>query len=168
MNELQIFQNEEFGEIRTIEEDGKVLFCASDVAKALGYARPNDAVTAHCRATVKHSTPISGKMQEINFIPEGDVYRLITHSKLPSAEKFESWVFDEVLPAIRKTGGYIAGEKNMTDDELLAQALIVAQRKLTERTQQLETVNAKLEEAKPKIVFADAVSASKTDRKSVV
>lgn len=68
MNELQIFQNEEFGEIRTIEEDGKVLFCASDVAKALGYARPNDAVTAHCRATVKHSTPISGKMQEINFI----------------------------------------------------------------------------------------------------
>ena len=101
-------------------------------------------------------------MQEINFIPEGDVYRLITHSKLPSAEKFESWVFDEVLPAIRKTGGYIAGEKNMTDDELLAQALLVAQRKLTERTQQLETVNAKLEEAKPKIVFADAVSASKT------
>ena len=87
MNELQIFQNEEFGEIRTIEEDGKVLFCASDVAKALGYARPNDAVTAHCRATVKHSTPISGKIQEINFIPEGDVYLLITHSKLPSAEK---------------------------------------------------------------------------------
>ena len=162
MNELQIFQNEEFGEIRTIEEEGKVLFCASDVAKALGYARPNDAVTAHCRATVKHSTPISGKIQEINFIPEGDVYRLITHSKLPSAEKFESWVFDEVLPAIRKTGGYIVGEKNMTDDELLAQALLVAQRKLTERTQQLETVNAKLEEAKPKIVFADAVSASKT------
>ena len=87
MNELQIFQSEEFGEIRTIEEEGRVLFCASDVAKALGYARPNDAVTAHCRATVKHSTPISGKIQEINFIHEGDVYRLITHSKLPSAEK---------------------------------------------------------------------------------
>lgn len=115
MNELQIFQNEEFGEIRTIEEDGKALFCASDVAKALGYARPNDAVTAHCRATVKHSTPISGKMQEINFIPEGDVYRLITHSKLPSAEKFESWVFDEVLPAIRKTGGYVNDTKTFVD-----------------------------------------------------
>lgn len=115
MNELQIFQNEEFGEIRTIEEDGNVLFCASDVAKALGYARPNDAVTAHCRATVKRSTPISGKMQEINFIPEGDVYRLITHSKLPSAEKFESWVFDEVLPAIRKTGGYVNDTETFVD-----------------------------------------------------
>ena len=115
MNELQIFQNEEFGEIRTIEEDGKVLFCASDVAKALGYARPNDAVTAHCRATVKHSTPISGKMQEINFIPEGDVYRLITRSKLPSAEKFESWVFDEVLTAIRKTGGYVNDTETFVD-----------------------------------------------------
>lgn len=162
MSNIEIFQSEEFGEIRTIEEEGKVLFCASDVAKALGYVNPNKAVNDHCRAITKCSTPISGKMQEINFIHEGDVYRLITHSKLPSAEKFESWVFDEVLPAIRKTGGYIAGEKNMTDDELLAQALIVAQRKLTERTQQLETVNAKLEEAKPKIVFADAVSASKT------
>ena len=115
MNELQIFQSEEFGEIRTIEEEGRVLFCASDVAKALGYARPNDAVTAHCRATVKHSTPISGKMQEINFIPEGDVYRLITHSKLPSAEKFESWVFDEVLPAIRKTGGYVNDTETFVD-----------------------------------------------------
>lgn len=162
MSNIEIFQNEEFGEIRTIEEEGKVLFCASDVAKALGYTNPNKAVNDHCRAITKCSTPISGKMQEINFIPEGDVYRLITHSKLPSAEKFESWVFDEVLPAIRKTGGYIVGEKNMSDEELLSQALLIAQRKLTERTQQLETVNAKLEEAKPKIVFADAVSASKT------
>ena len=88
-------------------------FVAADVAKALGYARPNDAIAAHCRATVKRSTPISGKMQEINFISEGDVYRLITHSKLPAAEKFESWVFDEVIPSIRKTGGYIAGQETM-------------------------------------------------------
>ena len=96
-----------------LEEDGRTLFCGSDVAKALGYARPNDAIAAHCRATVKRSTPISGKMQEINFIPEGDVYRLITHSKLPEAEKFERWVFDEVIPSIRKTGGYIAGQETM-------------------------------------------------------
>lgn len=96
-----------------LEEDGRTLFCGSDVAKALGYARPNDAIAAHCRATVKHSTPISGKMQEINFIPEGDFYRLITHSKLPEAEKFERWVFDEVIPSIRKTGGYIAGQETM-------------------------------------------------------
>lgn len=98
-------RKDEFGAVRVLEEDGRTLFCGSDVAKALGYARPNDAIAAHCRATVKRSTPISGKMQEINFISEGDVYRLITHSKLPAAEKFESWVFDEVIPSIRKTGG---------------------------------------------------------------
>jgi len=65
--------------VRTVQENGKVLFCGSDVAKALGYSNVNDAISRHCRATVKRSTPISGKMQDINFIPEGDVYRLITH-----------------------------------------------------------------------------------------
>lgn len=107
MGELLIFKNEDFGEIRTIEVNGKVLFAASDIAKALGYSNPNKAVNDHCRAITKRSTPISGKMQEINFILEGDIYRLITKSKLPSAEKFETWVFDEVLPSIRKTGGYV-------------------------------------------------------------
>lgn len=115
MSNIEIFQSEEFGEIRTIEEEGKVLFCASDVAKALGYVNPNKAVNDHCRAITKCSTPISGKLQEINFIPEGDVYRLITHSKLPSAEKFESWIFDEVLPAIRKTGGYVNDTEAFVD-----------------------------------------------------
>lgn len=104
---LEIFKNEEFGEVRTIMLDDKPYFMASDIAKALGYSRPNDAVSRHCRATVKHSTPISGKIQKVNFIPEGDMYRLIAHSKLPSAERFESWIFDEVLPTIRRTGGYI-------------------------------------------------------------
>lgn len=104
---LEIFKNEEFGEVRTIMLDDKPYFMASDIAKALGYSRPNDAVSRHYRATVKHSTPISGKIQKVNFIPEGDMYRLIAHSKLPSAERFESWIFDEVLPTIRRTGGYI-------------------------------------------------------------
>ena len=111
MNQMEIFKNPEFGSIRVIEENGKYLFCGSDVAKALGYARPNDAVSRHCRATVKRSSPISGKLQEINFISEGDVYRLIVHSKLPSAERFERWVFDEVLPIIRKHGAYVTQEK---------------------------------------------------------
>lgn len=106
MQELQIFSNEEFGQVRTIEIDGKPYFMASDIAKALGYARPNDAIQQHCRAAVKCRTPIAGKMQEVNFIGEGDMYRLITHSKLESAERFESWVFDEVLPTIRKNGSY--------------------------------------------------------------
>ena len=105
-NAIQIFNNPEFGQVRTIIEGEKILFCASDVAKALGYSNYNDAVNKHCRAIVKRDTPISGKIQAINFIPEGDVYRLIIRSKLPSAEKFERWVFDEVLPSIRKNGFY--------------------------------------------------------------
>lgn len=90
MNELKIFENEEFGSLRTMKIDGKIYFCASDVAKMLGYSRPNDAINQHCRATVKYSTPISGKMQDVNYIPESDVYRLIARSKLPNAVKFES------------------------------------------------------------------------------
>lgn len=107
MNELKIFENEEFGSLRTMEIDGKIYFCASDVAKMLGYSRPNDAINQHCRATVKYSTPISGKMQDINYIPESDIYRLIAHSKLPNAVKFESWVFEDVLPSIRQHGAYL-------------------------------------------------------------
>lgn len=106
MQEIRVFENPEFGEVRTVEIDGKPFFAGTDIARALGYSRPNDAVSAHCRATVKRSTPISGKMQEINYISEGDVYRLIVSSKLPAAEKFEHWVFDEVLPSIRKHGLY--------------------------------------------------------------
>lgn len=132
-NNIQIFKNSDFGEIRTLEENGAVLFCGSDVAKALGYARPNDAVTQHCRATVKRRTPISGKMQDINFIPESDLYLLVFSSKLPTAEKFTDWVTAEVLPSIRRNGGYIAGQESMTPEELMAKALTVAQRTLAER-----------------------------------
>lgn len=106
MNDLQVFESSEFGEVRTVEIDKKIYFMGSDIARALGYQRPNDAVKQHCRATVKYSTRISGKMQEVNFISEGDVYRLIVRSQLPAAEKFEHWVFDEVLPQIRQTGIY--------------------------------------------------------------
>lgn len=107
---MEIFKNEQFGEVRTILEGEKILFCAADVAKALGYANPNKAVNDHCRAITKRSTPISGKVQSINFIPEGDVYRLIIRSKLPAAERFERWLFDDVIPSIRKHGGYIAND----------------------------------------------------------
>lgn len=107
MSNLAIFENKAFGSVRTlIEDDGTVLFCASDVAKILGYTNPNKAINDHCRAITKRYTPISGKEQEINFIPEGDVYRLIIKSRLPAAEQFERWVMDEVLPSIRKTGSY--------------------------------------------------------------
>lgn len=103
----KIFNNKEFGQIRTVEIDGKPYFVGKDVANALGYSNPRDALRRHCKGVVKRDTLTDGGMQQLSFLPEGDVYRLIVHSKLPSAERFESWVFDDVLPSIRKTGGYV-------------------------------------------------------------
>jgi prophage antirepressor-like protein len=117
-NALHVFKSKAFGQLRTIEEDGKILFCASDVAKALGYSNPRDAISRHCRGVVKRDAPTQGGVQAIAFIPEGDVYRLITHSKLPGAEKFESWVFDDVLPSLRKDGYYsLAPQENKPDTQ---------------------------------------------------
>ena len=106
MNELQIFNSEEFGNIRTAEIDGKPYFVGTDVAKALGYSNPRKAILDHCKGVTKRDTPTSSGIQSMSYINEGDLYRLIMKSKLPSAEKFESWVMDEVLPTIRKTGSY--------------------------------------------------------------
>ena len=100
MNNVKVFKNPSFGDIRTMEFDGKILFAASDIAKALGYSNPRDAILRHCKSVEKYDTLTGGGVQEINFIPEGDVYRLIVHSKLPSTERFERWVFDDVLPSI--------------------------------------------------------------------
>ena len=117
-NALHVFKNSSFGQLRTIEEGGKILFCAADVAKALGYINPRDAISRHCRGVVKRDAPTQGGIQAIAFIPEGDVYRLITHSKLPGAEKFESWVFDDVLPSLRKNGYYsLAPQENKPDTQ---------------------------------------------------
>ena len=162
MEGLQVFENAQFGQVRIIEENGKPLFCGSDVAKALGYMRPADALAQHCKGSVKRRLLTAGGEQDAKFIPEGDVYRLIARSKLPAAERFEKWVFDEVLPSIRKNGGYIVGQETMTDDELLANALMVAQRKIAARDKQIEVQEKQIEAMHPKALFADAVSASKT------
>ena len=111
MNQMEIFKNPEFGSIRTFEQNGEVLFCGKDIAQALGYRRPADAIAAHCKGVCVLPTPSNGGIQQMKFIPEGDVYRLIVHSKLPSAERFERWVFDEVLPSIRQHGAYITRDK---------------------------------------------------------
>lgn len=120
-NVIKIFENEEFGSVRTFEEQGKVLFCGSDVAKALGYSKPNNAISAHCRCALKRGIPHPQSTEKtiiMTFIPEGDVYRLISHSRLPSAEKFESWIFDDVLPTIRRTGGYVSNEEMFIENYL--------------------------------------------------
>lgn len=114
MNQMEIFKNPEFGSIRVIEENGKYLFSGTDVAAALGYSNPRDAIIRHCRYVVKRDAPHPQSLDRkisMTFIPEGDLYRLIVHSKLPSAERFEQWVFDEVLPTIRKHGAYLTKEK---------------------------------------------------------
>lgn len=160
--DLQIFNNEEFGKIRTVEKNDVVYFAGSDVAKALGYAIPHKAVQTHCKGVLKWNIPTDSGNQDVLFITEGDVYRLIMRSKLPSAERFESWVMDEVLPSIRKNGGYIAGQETMTDDELLAKALMVANNKIAERDRIIEHQKAKIEYDRPKTIFADAVATSNT------
>ncbi len=167
MRDLQIFKSEQFGEIRTLEENGKALFCASDIAKALGYARPGDAISAHCRYTVKRSIPhpqSPNKQIEMSFIPEGDVYRLITHSKLPGAERFERWVFDEVLPSIRKHGLYATDELLNNPDFAIAAftALKEEREKNAALTTAVGKLEAKVEQDKPKVIFAQAVETAKT------
>lgn len=134
MNELQIFNSKEFGEVRTVEIDGKPYFVGTDVAKALGYSNPRKAILDHCKGVTKRDTPTSSGIQSMSYINEGDLYRLIMKSKLPSAEKFEAWVMDEVLPTIRKTGSY---QKPMTVAEQI-QLLALGNQNHEERIEKLE------------------------------
>lgn len=165
MNELMIFNNPEFGTVRTLEESGNVLFCAKDVATVLAYKDTDDAIRRHCPHAVKHRVGVqtgtkadgSPAMQtvEMSFIPESDLYRLVFSSKLPTAEKFTDWVTEEVLPSIRRTGGYIAGADNMTPEELMAKALTVAQKTLADREARLSTLTVENQIMKPKADYFD-------------
>lgn len=106
MNDIQIFENSDFGTVQTYTENGKTYFCGKDVAMALGYTNPNKAIIDHCKidgVTKRYLIDSLGRQQEAKFVSEGNLYRLITHSKLPSAENFESWIFDEVLPSVRQS-----------------------------------------------------------------
>ncbi|MDN9928908.1 phage antirepressor KilAC domain-containing protein [Clostridioides difficile] len=159
MNNLQIFEKMEFGQIRMAEIDNKPYFVGKDIAKSLGYKNTNDAILRHCKGVVKHEGfKINGI--KIALITEGDVYRLIVGSNLPNAEKFESWVFDEVLPTIRKTGGYIHTTEDMTDDEIMARALQVAQKTIEKKSREIEEKDKVIQLQQPKVLFADAVASS--------
>lgn len=107
MNDLKLFSSSEFGELGVLVMGGKEYFPATQCAKILGYKEPEKAIRAKCKGVSKVDTPTAGGIQTVNYIPEGDLYRLIISSKLPAAEKFERWVFDEVLPSIRRNGGYV-------------------------------------------------------------
>lgn len=136
MNELLTFNNEEFGQVRTMMIDGKPYFVANDVAVALGYTIPKDAITRHCKGALKQRYLTAGGLQEIKIIPEGDIYRLIVRSKLPSAERFEKWVFDELLPALRQTGSYSMGAKQ--DSYMIADPVARAKRWIEEYEEKKE------------------------------
>lgn len=121
-NELQVFKNEEFGQVRMITIDNKEYFYGVDVAKALGYERPSKAISDHCKGILTWDTIKNDGGYPEKLIGEGDIYRLIVKSKLPSAEKFEKWVFDDVLPSIRKHGAYMTEdtlEKALTSPDFL-------------------------------------------------
>ena len=157
MNELQIFENSEFGTVRTVQFDGKTYFVANDVAKALGYVETAKAVRTHCKGVSEMDIPSNGGIQTMKIIPEGDIYRLVIKSQLPSAEKFESWVFDEVLPSIRKHGVYAVDE--LLNDPDLAIKAFTALKEEKERNKALQADNDRM---RPKEVFADAVATSHT------
>ena len=155
MNELTIFTSEEFGQVRTVAIKEKTYFSARDVASALGYADTAQAVRTHCKGVVGITTPTNGGKQLVKFIPEGDVYRLIVKSTLPKAEKFETWVFDEVIPSIRKHGLY-AMDDLINNPDLAIKAL-TALKEEREKNAKLAAVN---EELKPKAEIADAITGS--------
>lgn len=111
---IQVFNNPDFGEVRTMEENGVVLFCGADVARALGYSNSCKALADHCKGVTKCYTPTESGVQEMSFIPESDLYRLVFRSKLPTAKKFTDWVTSEVLPAIRRHGAYMTPETLQT------------------------------------------------------
>lgn len=138
MNELQVFNNDLFGEIRFVEVEGKPYAVAKDVAKALGYSDTDQAIRNHCKRAISQPVKTTGQVRNMKVIPEGDIYRLITRSKLPSAEKFETWVFDEVLPQIRKTGGYIPINKEDDEKSIMAKGYLIAMKTIEKQDELLK------------------------------
>lgn len=157
MNDLKIFENKEFGEIRTAVVEDEPMFCLTDVCRALGITHITDVKSRLRKDGVGTSEVIDslGRKQTAIFVNESNLYKVIFQSRKEAAERFTDWVTSEVLPSIRKNGGYIVGQETMSDDELMARALQVAQNKIQERDKQIETM-------KPKAIFADAVAASHT------
>lgn len=157
MNEIQVFSNEQFGNIRTAGTADNPLFCATDVAKSLGYANPAKAVIDHCKGVTVLETPTAGGVQSIKFISESEVYRLIFKSNAPKAEEFTEWVTSEVLPSIRKNGSYSI--QNLSRKEL---ALMIVRAEEEKEALMLDNKHKEklIEEQKPKVAFADAIIGS--------
>ena len=167
MNNIQIFESPEFGEIRTMMIDDEPWFVGKDIAEVLGYGNTRDALANHVdeedKTMIQKSEipTLEIPNRGLIIINESGLYSLIMSSKLPTAKRFKRWVTSEVLPSIRKNGGYIAGQETMSDEELMAKALLVAQNKIAERDAIIQRQQMRIEADRPKAVFADAVSASR-------
>ena len=176
MDELKLFENPKFGKVRTITEDGKVLFCGSDVAKTLGYAKPQNAIDRHCRGALKRGIGVQTGVKadgspaiqhvEMLFITEGDVIRLVARSPLPEAAKFESWIFDEVVPSVLHHGAYMTSD---TIDQMIASPefgirLLTELKEERDRRREIEAqklqLEAQVEADRPNVQFAKAVEGS--------
>ena len=161
MNELQIFNSEEFGEIRTITKDNEPWFVASDICRSLDLSNPTMAMQRiDDDEKAKFNLGLSGG--EINCVNEYGLYSLVLASRKREAKDFKRWITHEVLPSIRKNGGYIAGQETLSDEELLSKALMVAQRKIDEKNNIIAMQDSRIQGMIPKEIFADAVSASHT------
>lgn len=170
MNELRIFENPDFGEVRTVIIGGKVYFAGVDIARALGYSNTRDAISRHCKHVVKHDGVIqttnqygasSTQIVEMSYIPEGDVYRLIVRSQLPDAEKFESWVFDEVLPELRNSGKYEINQK--PDSYAIEDKVERAKRWIEEQEEnrrEIQVRDDRITELEPKAMICDEMISS--------
>lgn len=154
MNELQIFNNDEFGSVRTITKDNEPMFCLADICKALEIKNATD-VAKRLEEDEVTRLNLGSQSGETNFVTESGLYAVILRSDKPNAKKFRKWVTSEVLPSIRKNGGYIANQEQMTPEQIVANALIVAQNIISQKDRQIE-------EMKPKAEFFDAVADSKT------
>ncbi len=159
MQKMQMFESPEFGQVRTLTENGEVLFCGNDVAKALGYARPKDAIAAHSKGAVKRRLLSNGGKQEFVFIPEPDLYRLIFGSKLPTAEKFTDWVTKEILPAIRKTGVYLT-DKALEAAILNPDTIIKLALELKAERNMRQDLELQIMADAPKVQLAEAIVTS--------
>ncbi|MDU4599259.1 BRO family protein [Clostridium sporogenes] len=155
MNTLQVFKNNDFGEVKTIQNENGIWFVGNEISKILGYSNYRNAIVNHVDEEDKMCTQIeyAGQKRKITIINESGLYSLVLSSKLPTAKKFKRWVTSEVLPQIRQTGGYIPINKDETEEDILAKAILIAQKTI-------EKKNKIIEEQKPLVSFANKVATS--------
>lgn len=160
---IQVFENAEFGTIRTLTEDGEPWFVATDIAKALGYGHtPHMTRRLDLDEKGVRSVDTPGGKQSLTVISEAGLYGAVLGSKIPEAKAFKRWVTHEVLPAIRRDGGYMAAKPDETPEEIMARALRIADETMRRQKERIESLSSANAEMRPKALFADAVAASES------